>query len=307
MRWPLLFLSIVGALALVPAVALAATPDTDDDVLVKVHGPLSLGPNDRVRTLVVVDGNADIAGSVSHTFVIVDGDATLSGSVEGNVVVVRGTLTLRPAARVAGDVTLVRSDLNRESGATVGGDVTNRSFEWSGWDFVLLSIYLWISLTIIIVIAGLLFAAVGGRQLTGSGNLITNQLGGTIVAAIIAGILIPILAVIAMLTILGIPLGLALLIVLIPGLWFFGYLVAGTKLGAVILRRPRSEHPYLAALLGLILLQVIGLIPFLGGVIDLIAGVLGTGALVLYARNAWRGPGTDAPAHVEYASPAPVD
>jgi hypothetical protein len=307
MRWRLLLISITAALALVPAVALAANPTTDDDVLVRVNGPLNLGPNDRVGTAVVVDDNATIAGSVAHALVIVDGDATVSGTVEGDVVVVRGTLTLQPTARVAGDVTLVRSDLNRQQGATVGGDVTNRTFDWSGWDFFLLSIYLWISLTIIIVIAGLIFAAVGGRQLTGSGNLITNQLGGTIVAAIIAGILIPILAVIAMLTILGIPLGLALLIFLIPGLWFFGYLVAGTKLGAVILRQQQSAHPYLAALLGLILLQVIGLIPFIGGLIDFIAGFLGTGALVLYAWNAWRGPGTAAPARVEYASPAPGD
>jgi hypothetical protein len=307
MRWRLLVSLIILALALIPAVALAADSTNEDDVLVRVNGPVNLGPNDRVGTLVVVDDNATIAGSVSNVFVLVDGDATISGTVDGDVVVVRGTLTLQPTARVTGDVTLVRSDLNREQGATVGGEVTNRTYDWSGWDFVLISIYLWISVTIIIVVAGLIFAAVGGRQLTGSGNLISDQIGGTILAAIIAGIFIPILAVIAMITVLGIPLGLALLLFLIPGLWFFGYLVAGTKLGAVILRQQQSAHPYLAAVLGLILLQVVGLIPFLGGLIDFIAGFLGTGALVLYAWNAWRGPGTTAPARVEYAEPAPGD
>jgi len=306
-RWRLLFLLSILALALVPAFALAADNNSQDDVLVRVNGPVNLGQNERVGTLVVVSDNASVAGTVTNTFVIVDGDATISGTVNGDVVVVRGTVTLQPSAHVTGDVNVARGNVVTESGATVDGSIVHRSYDWSGWDFLLFSIYLWISLTIVILIAGLVFAAVGGRQLIGSANLITDQTGGTILAAIIVGIGIPILAVVAMLTILGIPLGLGLLIFLIPALWFFGYLVAGTKIGAVILRRPAAEHPYLPALLGLILLQVIGLIPFIGGLISFIAGILGTGALVLYAWNAWRGPGTAAPARVEYASPAPGD
>jgi hypothetical protein len=244
---------------------------------------------------------------VTNAFVLVDGDATLSGTVDGDVVVVRGTLTLQPTAHVTGDVNVARGNVVTENGATVDGSIVHRSYDWSGWDFLLFSIYLWVSLTIVILIAGLVFAAVGGRQLMGSANLISDQTGGTILAALIVGIGIPILAVIAMLTILGIPLGIGLLLFLIPALWFFGYLVAGTKIGAVILRQHDNPHPYLAVVLGLILLQVIGLIPFIGGLISFIAGLLGTGALVLYAWNAWRGPGTAAPARVEYAEPAPGD
>ncbi len=307
MRWRLLVLLNILLLALVPAVALAADNGQSDDVLVRVNGPVNLGANERVGTLLVVSDNASIAGTVSDAFVIVDGDATISGQVNGDVVVVRGTVTLQPTAHVTGDVNVARGNVVTESGATIDGSIVHRSYDWSGWDFFLFSIYLWISLTIVILIAGLIFAAVGGRQLTGSANLISNQTGGTILAAIIVGIGIPILAVLAMLTILGIPLGLGLLIFLIPALWFFGYLVAGTKIGAVILRQQDNPHPYLAVVLGLILLQLIGLIPFIGGFIAFIAGILGTGALVLYAWNAWRGPGTAAPARVEYAEPAPGD
>ncbi|HEX7101587.1 MAG TPA: polymer-forming cytoskeletal protein [Nitrolancea sp.] len=307
MRWRLLFSLIMLTLALVPAVALAADSTNEDDVLVRVNGPVNLGPNEHVGTLVVVGDNASIAGSVTNVFVLVDGDATISGTVDGDVVVVRGTLTLQPTAHVTGDVNEARGEVITEPGAVVGGSIVHRSYDWSGWDFFLFSIYLWISLTIVILIAGLVFAAVGGRQLIGSANLISDQTGGTILAAIIVGIGIPILAVAAMITILGIPLGLGLLIFLIPALWFFGYLVAGTKFGAVILRQQNNPHPYLAALLGLILLQLIGLIPFIGGFVSFVAGILGTGALVLYAWKAWRGPGTAAPARVEYASPAPGD
>lgn len=307
MRWRLFFLLGILVLTFVPAAALAADNTNNGDVLVRVNGPVNLGQNERVGTLVVVDDNATIAGTVTDAFVIVSGDATISGTVDGDVVIVDGTLTLQPSAHVTGDVNVARGNVVKESGATIDGSIVHRSYDWSGWDFFVFSIYLWVSLTIVILIAGLIFAGVGGRQLTGSGNLITQQTGGTIAAAIIVGIALPLLAVIAMLTILGIPLGLGLLLMLGPALWFLGYLVAGTKVGAVILRREQELHPYLPALLGLILLQVIGLIPFVGGLISFVAGILGTGALVLYAWNAWRGPGTAAPARMEQATPAPGD
>ena len=307
MRWRLLFPLVMLALLLFPSVALAQDSTTNDDVLIRINGPINVGASETAGTVVIVSDNTNIAGIVEHDLVVVDGDATVTGTVEGNVTVISGTLNLRPASRVAGDVNLVRSDLNRAPGATVEGSLTRSSFEWSSWNFLAFSIYLWISFTIAIVIAGLIFAAVGGRQLTSAGNLIVNRLGSTIITAIIVGIGIPILAVVAMLTVLGIPLGIGLLLFLIPALWFFGYLVAGTKLGYTILRRRQSDHPYLAAALGLFVLQIIGLIPFLGGLVTFIAGILGTGAIVLLAWNAWRGPGAAAPARAEFAEPAPGD
>jgi hypothetical protein len=307
MRWRLLLPLVILALFLFPSVALAQGSTTNDDVLMRVNGPISVGANETAGTVVVISDNADISGIVKHDLVVVDGNATVSGTIEGTVTVVSGTLNLQPAARVAGDVNLVRSDMTRASGATIEGSITRSSFDWSGWNFLIFSVYLWISFTIAIIIAGLIFAAVGGRQLTSAGNLIAQKTGGTIIAAIIVGIGVPILAVVAMLTVLGIPLGIGLLLFLIPALWFFGYLVAGTKLGSIILRQDRSDHPYVAALLGLVLLQVIGLVPFLGGLVTFIAGILGTGALALLAWNAWRGPDTASPARAEFAEPAPGD
>lgn len=307
MRWRLLLPLTILTLFLFPSIALAQGATTNDDVLMRINGPITVGANETAGTVVVISDNADISGIVQHDLVVVNGNATVSGTIEGNVTIVSGTLNLQAAARVAGDVNLVRSDMTRASGATIEGSTTRSSFDWSGWNVVLFSVYLWVSFTIALIIAGLIFAAVGGRQLTGAGNLMTRKTGGTIIAAIVIGIGVPILAVVAMLTVIGIPLGIGLLLFLVPALWFFGYLVAGTKLGAIILRQDHSDHPYLAALLGLIVLQIIGLIPFLGGFVTFIAGILGTGALVLLAWNAWRGPGTTVSARAEFAEPAPGD
>jgi hypothetical protein len=307
MRWRLLLPLVVVMLLLFPSVALAQESTSNDDFLLRVDGPITIAPNESVGTVVVISDNANIAGVVRNDLVVIDGTANITGTVEGTVTVISGDVNLGPSSRVANDVNLVDSKVTRANGATVEGSVSTKTFDWSGWEVFAFSAYLWISLTIALIVAGLIFAAVGGRQLMGAANLITQQIGPTILAAVIVGIGIPIVAVVAMATILGIPLGLGLLFFLIPMLWFFGYLVAGTKLGAVILRRQESDHPYLAAVVGIIVLQAIGLIPFLGGLVAFLAGILGTGALVLLGWHAWRGPGTGEAVPVSYAEPAPGD
>lgn len=296
MRWRLLLPLLIIALLLFPGVALAQDSNSTDDFLLRINGPIAVNANEEVGTVVVISDNAVISGIVTNDLIVIDGNATVTGTVEGSVTIFSGTLNLAGNSRVAGDVNLFDSTVNRAQGATVEGSISKSSYDWSGWELFAFSVYLWISMTIVLIVAGLIFAAVGGRQLMASGDLMTRKVGPSILAAVIVGIGIPILAVVAMLTVLGIPLGLGLLLFLIPALWFFGYLVAGTKLGAIILRQQSSDHPYLATVLGLILLQAISLVPFLGGFVAFLAGIFGTGALVLLAWYAWRGPGTGAPA-----------
>src|SRR5215204_3598691 len=63
-------------------------------------------------------------------------------------------------------------------------------------------------------LAGLLFAAVAGRQLTRAAALLTGRVGGTLLGALLVWVGIPILAVLAFITLVGIPLGFALLLFL---------------------------------------------------------------------------------------------
>ncbi len=311
MRWRLLLPLLTIALLLFPGVALAQGTTNVNDLLLRIDGPITVNANEEVGTVVVISDNAVVSGIVRHELIVINGDATVTGTVEGSVTVYRGTLDLRGNARVNGDVNLIDSDIVRAPASTVQGSINNGSVTWSGWELFAFSVYLWLSGTIALIVAGLIFAAVGGRQMTAAGGLMTRQTGATILSAVLVGFGIPILAVVAMLTVLGIPLGLGLLLFLIPALWFFGYLVAGAKLGMVILRQQTSNHPYLATTLGLVLLQAVGLVPFLGGLVGLLAGIFGTGALVLLGWNAWRGPSAGTPAAPAAPSrtiePAPGD
>jgi hypothetical protein len=95
-------------------------------------------------------------------------------------------------------------------------------------------------------------------------------------------------AVLAIVTIVGAPIGIALLIVVWPAAAYIGYLVAGIWIGDWLLARFRGSdpagRPYLAAVVGLIVLMVIGLIPLVGAV----ASLFGFGAVLLHGWRAFR-------------------
>jgi hypothetical protein len=207
--------------------------------------------------------------------------------------IVNGRLELRPGAQVT-DVTLINSTLDRAPDATIAGEVRNQTgFVSDGLQRALSSLF-WLSMTVVVIAAGLLFAAVGGRQLLDAGQLIVSRMGGTIVAALIVSILLPVIAVLSFITIIGIPLGFTIFVLLIV-LWFLGYLVAGATFGVELVNRlgrgSEGSNLYLAVAVGLLLFQLIGLIPVVGFVVTTLAGFLGAGALAFLTWRAWRSPG----------------
>ncbi|HKG24659.1 MAG TPA: hypothetical protein VKB09_03375 [Thermomicrobiales bacterium] len=265
----------------------------DDDVLVRVNGPITVGQNEVVDVVVGVSNDVTIDGTVRDTLVVVDGTATVNGRVDSQIFVVEGTLNLGPTAKVQ-DVTLVRSDLHRDPAATIAGDLEERSELINasfGWGSFIFSLLFWLGMTIVILVAGILFAAFGGRQLVLAGRVLTGRVGPSIVTALVIWIGLPILAVMAFFTVIGIPLGLAIFLFLLPVLWFLGYLVAGARLGLAIVRTPdpvvARGKLILAAVIGLLIFQLIGLIPFLGGFVIFLAGWLGSGALVYLGVRGW--------------------
>ncbi len=294
-----LILSILLA-ALMPSSVLAQDAgDTahEDDVLVRINGPLDLAAGETAGTVVVISDSAEIAGQVTGALVVIDGKATLSGTVDDDVMVISGEIDLLENARIEGDLNLYDSAFSRATGSVIEGSTHERSaVAWSAWDSLAVSAFFWAAMMIFAIVVALLFAAAGGRQLVTSASFITERSGATLLATTVGGIAIPFFAVLAFLSIFGIPVGLALLLLLMPLMAMLGYVVTGTRIGLWLVARDRDpttiEHPYLAAVLGVVVLHVVGLVPFLGGFIQFVAAVVGAGALTLLAWNAWRSRGT---------------
>jgi hypothetical protein len=288
-----LFALVAAALVLLLAPGRALAQENRDDVYVRVNGTVDLAAGESVDTLVAVNSEAQVAGTVRETLVIVNRTATVSGDVGRDAIVANGTLRLEPTARIGGDVVLINGQLDQADGAEIAGSVVERSGAGMGAEFrrvtAAVSFVVWLGVTLLFVVVALGWAAVAGRQLSDIAGLLGARPGLAAVAAVIFWIVVPVVAVIAFFTVIGIPIGIALLVIVLPLLWGLGYVVTGTRLGFFLadLRRttPDLAHPYLEAVLGVVILQLIGLIPIVGGIVVALAGLFGAGAIVVLA---WR-------------------
>ena len=144
------------------------------------------------------------------------------------------------------------------------------------------------------MLTGLLLVALGTRQLRAAERVIATEPLKAFGTGLFAAIVIPILAIVAIVTIVGAPLGLGILLGALPLLAFVGFLVGGIFLGEELLgtrREPAAARPYRGALVGIVLLQVIGLVPFVGGLATAVASILGLGAILLLGWRTARGTG----------------
>jgi len=286
----------VLALLLVPGRALAQ--ETRDDVYVRVNGAVDLAAGESVDTLVAVNSAAQVAGTVRDTLVVVNQTATVSGDVGRDAIVANGTLRLESTAHIGGDVVLINGQLSQADGAVIAGKVVERSGASMGAELrrvtAAVSFVAWLGMTLLFVVVALGWAAVGGRQLSDVAGLLGARSGLAAGAAVIFWIVAPIIAVMAFFTVIGIPIGVTLLLVVLPLLWGLGYVTTSTRLGFFVadLRhtRPDLARAYLEAVLGVVMFQLIGLIPSVGGIVVALAGLFGAGAIVVHLWRRTRTP-----------------
>ena len=285
-KWVLL---LAFVLVMWPGSAAAQGPVGDDEgAVIQVNSDAVVGADEVIDNLIVISADAVVEGTVTGTVLVIDGNATISGSVEDDVTVISGDIELMDGASV-NNVHSIRGDLMQAPGATVTGDIEENDFSGFWTALGVFSVVLWIGMTVALIVAGIVFALIGGRQLGAAARLMTGEAVNSILATVVLWIGLPILAGIIIITIIGAPLGLGILIFLMPALAFLGYLVAATRLGSAItgaLKQPEAGRPILAVVLGVILLQIILLIPILGAIIALLAAIWGAGSLVYVAFRA---------------------
>jgi hypothetical protein len=163
---------------------------------------------------------------------------------------------------------------------------------------------LFIGLGLAAIAAALAVATFAARQVRAVEALISRQPGQVLVAGIAGAVVLPVVAVLLVMTVIGAPIGLALLLVVLPAIAFLAWLVAAIWIGDWIVARlrgaPEPDRPYRAALLGVFVLAAAGLVPF----VTAIATLFGFGALLVAGWRVLRG-GVPAPGETGAAQPAP--
>jgi hypothetical protein len=277
-------------------VAAAAEPFTDvRHVIVSSGGDVTIPAGQHVDALIVTDGTATISGDVDG-MVVVNGAARFVGGQAGSVVAVGSQVSLDATSSVSGDIRTFDSTVDRETGAVVEGRVIDGAtdVDWTGaaqvaWALSFLAL---IGFVVVGLIAGLTAAGLASSQVRSAGATISREPGMTLVAAFAGLFGIIAVSLLAVVTVVGIPAGLAMLIVVLPALFFVGWLVAAIWLGEWILGRltpdVTRERPYLAAVIGVLVLDLVAIVPAVG-VVGVVVAFFGFGAVVLTLWRTFRG------------------
>jgi hypothetical protein len=254
-------------------------PDSNDHVI--LTGGLVVPEGETAKTAVVFNGDVVIDGTVSETLVVFNGRTEITGTVGEDVVVFNGSVVLRSGARVGGDL-VSRQTPQIEDGATIQGNIDDLQKRWNYWDITFVGrLGWWLTYTVSTLVLGLVLLMLARGLDPASIRALRDRLGATIGFGLLWFVLLPIVAVLLLVTIVGIPLGLFLLFAL--GLVYsIGYVVGGLALGRLVVKEPTSR--YLAFLAGWGALRVIALVPFLGGIAWLVGTVFGLGTLWVAAR-----------------------
>ncbi len=222
--------------------------------------------------------------------IVVDGDLTVLGRVEGNVVVVGGVIVLKPDSYVGGSISVV-GEISKDPAAKVLGKITQvymPSFIPSainffggkgGW------VTFWAAISVLALLGFLGLSILVIALIPGHMGAIVGRIDTSFVMMFLWGLLwttliIPV-AVFLAISIVGIVL-IPLEILLVALALLIGYIAAAIFIGnKVFLAVRKPAVPFLNAVIGMVILFLIGFIPVAGAIIRSIFLIAGYGAVVV--------------------------
>jgi hypothetical protein len=304
--------ALLGVLAGVPLLLAAGpaagapaptqTRDNRDDNQVVITGRVIVGPDERVDNVVILNGDARINGRVDGSVFALNGDVTVRGTVKHDIHAFNGRVIVEGGARVGGDITS-REKARISPGATVDGNVKSVGRRYAlGPIGLVAALLVWLAVVLSTLVLGVLLILVAPRAADALADAGRTAVGVAIPLGIAAAIGLPIVGVILVATVVGLPLGLIVLFGL-GFLYMLAYVTSAYFLGRLIVGPPRNR--FLSYVVGWAILSVAGLIPVLNVLVLIAATVYGLGMIVVATFRARRGPG-EAPARADRPAPSPA-
>ena len=265
-----------------PASAQAEGPAGDDDSQIVLTGRLLVAADETVDTALIFDGPALVEGTVRESLLVFNGDAEITGTVEEDVFVFNGDVVVRSSAVIEGDL-VTQGTPQIEEGATIRGDqkgvATKIDFEAVGFGGRVLW---WVAYSVSVLILGLLLLLFAPQLFPLVRDAVRDRLGSSIGWGAGLFFLLPIGAVILLVTVVGFPLGIFTLLAL-SFIYTVGYVIATLAVGTMVMRTSPSR--FVVFLVGWVILRALALIPVVGGLVWFLASVWGLGLLAVAIRH----------------------
>ncbi|MFZ5392535.1 MAG: polymer-forming cytoskeletal protein [Patescibacteria group bacterium] len=236
----------------------------------------------------VAGGMVTIGGEIKGKLHVSGGKVILNGIVDGNTVIEAEDFSMGEDAKVLGDLKYVAKERLVDNGEeNVSGKVEFTKFEdmtvpavdigkaaWVG------QVSGWLVGVVMMFVVGLLFVLLFKKFSDSICQNYVKKMGWSLLIGLLMWIVIPVLSIIVMITVVGIPLGIMML--LAYGIvWYLAKVMAGLAVGSLILSRKndRAGGMVLSLAIGLLVTELISVIPFVGWLFDLVLMLAGMGAI----------------------------
>lgn len=244
-----------------------------------------------IGSTVVGAGNVELNGPVGGNVVGGVGNLIITNAVGGTIYTGVGQLQIGDGASVADVVYWSDEKATVSSEATVSGNLdqripvessrqTNRETRkvaWTGFRFF--------SFLSMVVIGLLMLRFFPGLLETGAG-FIDKKPWQSLGFGFLKLILEPIVAIILMVTIIGLPIGIFLVFAYIIELYFASYMVANWVGRLIWGKLSKNESRYWAFVLGALVFVIVTSVPVVGGIVRFFSLLFGLGAILLL-KYAW--------------------
>lgn len=235
-------------------------------------------------------GSVVVDGRVDQSLRIAAGDVVLRGEIGENVTIEAGTLRIAEGTRIGGNLRY-RTAANRatiEPGVVVEGETAVLPPRPpSRFPLVLRLVTLGGFL-----VAGAVAVLLAPRTAAASADAIWTRPGASLGYGILWMVLLPVVAALLMVTVVGIPLAIIACVAWLIAL-FLGRAVPAVSIGRMVLRiRPGEDagREVMSFFIGALILIVLQLIPWIGFPVLVVATIVGVGAFVVAAAARRRAP-----------------
>jgi hypothetical protein len=265
-----------GLAALLIFLGFAAGAHAETNSIVKINSDVVIEENTKVRHVIVVGGQITVNGTVEQHVVAIGGSAVLTRTavVGGDVFVLGGIIAVGNGADVRGTVTEINSSNISDAISSLLSD------DWEGWSW-LFAIFSVVVFFATLVIAVPIVTLIPKPIITISEGITEHTYRATI-AGFIGLMLIAPIMVLLTLSVIGIVL-IPLQIVVVVCAAVFGFIAVAQILGKRVLVLAKKPNPSLVrqTFWGLLVLWIIGWIPYVGLMIKVLAIVLGMGGVMI--------------------------
>ncbi|MBI3627931.1 MAG: polymer-forming cytoskeletal protein [Candidatus Sungbacteria bacterium] len=235
------------------------------------------------KSAMLAGGTINISGNVGDSLRVAGGEVTIAGQVKGDVLAAGGRVKILPGAVIGGDLLLAGGDIQNQG--VVHGTVkqyTRKPGENHAGGLLGVIGFWWVMKTLMGIVLAFLVWYFFGPWVSQVVHAAETNFGKEILRGLLGLIGIPILVVVAFVTIIGIPIG------VIGLLLYIVTIVVSSAVAAILLgryvslwyKKGESHISWQTIVIGVLLYQILKIIPFIGWLVVAVVFLATFGSII---------------------------